>query len=182
MNHFTIEIPCKSYVKVYLETNCGTPVDLVHLPDLQLLVIRNLKKKQDYRKTDPICNYEDKITAVISPKIFYRYGWEITKEGIREINSFSEKKIKFIMRQYIFINSKLGQPVASCIRDFQQIFLFPEDVWSYESIKKDYDRHIRSNDMPKMKDLKKEINKILLSNLSELGTISKLLLKQLCDE
>lgn len=182
MNQFTIEIPCKSYVKVYLETNCGTPVDLQHLPDMQLLVTRNLKKKQDYRKTDLICNYEDKVTVEISSTIFYRYGWEITKEGIREINSFSEKKIKFIMRQYIFINHKLGQPVASCIRDFQQIFMFSEDVWSYETIKKDYDRHIKSNEMPKMKDLKQEINKILLSNLSELGTISKRFLKQICDE
>lgn len=183
MNYFTVEIPCKSYVKVYLESNCGDPVDLQHLPDLQTLVIRNLKKKQDYRKTDPICNYNDKVTVVISPKIFYRFGWEITKEGIREINSFSEQKVKFIMRQYVFINNKLGQPVASCIRDFQQIFLITEDMWNYEAIKKDYQRHIvTGTDMPKMKDLKKEINKILLSNLSELGTISKRLLKQMYDE
>lgn len=182
MNYFTIEIPCKSYVKVYLETNCGNPVDLQHLPDIHTLVMRNLKKKQDYRKTDPICNYDDKVTVMISPKLFYRYGWEITKEGIREINSFSEQKIKYVMRQYVFFNNKLGQPVASCIRDFQQIFLFAEDVWNFESIKKDYQRHISDKDTPKMKDMKKEINKILLSNLSELGTISKRLLKQICDE
>jgi len=182
MNYFTIEIPCKSYVKVYLETNCGNPVDLQHLPDIQTLVMRNLKKKQDYRKTDPICNYNDKVIVMISPKVFYRYGWEITKEGIREINSFSEQRIKYVMRQFVFFNNKLGQPVASCVRDFQQKFSFTEDVWNYESIKKDYQRHILDKDTPKMKDMKKEINKILLSNLSDLGTISKRLLKQLCDE
>lgn len=177
-DHFTIKLPCKKYVKAYLELNCGAPADLHHLPDLLLQFERCLKRKQAYRETDKICQYEDEVTIIIPPASFYRYGWEVNKEGIREMNRIVEAKVKYMMRQYVLINNKLGLPVATCIKEFQERFSFPEHIWSYESIKKDYQRHVNGSEIDGLKELKGGINKILLYNLSDLGTISKKLIKE----
>jgi hypothetical protein len=181
-NHFTIKIPCKKYVKAFLESNCGTPADLSNLPDLQLQFERCLRRKAGYRETDQICNYTDEVTLIIPSASFYRYGWEINKEGIREMNRIVEARVKFLMRQYVMFNHKLGQPVAVAIRQFQEEFGFPEPVWAYESIKKDFDRHMVESKGLSFKELRAEINKILLYNLSDLGTISKKLKKEVCNE
>ena len=179
--HFTIKIPCKRYVKAFLECNCGTPVDLKHLPDLLEEFRRGLEKKPCHRESSDLVMLCDTVTIIIPPDMFYRYGWELNKENIIDFNRNAELKVKFFMRQYIAVNKSLGSPVAACIREFQNEFCFPESTWSYESIKKDFDRHGSVPDLKILKDLKTEINKILMDNLSELGTISKKLKKEYCN-
>lgn len=177
-NHFTIKVPCKKYVKTYLEINCGTPVDLKHLPDLLDEFRRGLDKKPCHRETSELANCEDTVVIIIPPDMFYRYGWELNKENILDFNRKVEKKVKFFMRQYVAVNKSLGIPVANCIREFQEGFGFNEPVWSYESIKKDFDRHGQVPELKIIRELKTELNKILLDNLSDLGTISKKLKKE----
>lgn len=188
MANITIEIPCKTYVKAYLENNCGDPVDLKLLPDLHALFIRNLRynkheaRREQKHAIDSMCNYKSAVLIKVPENIFYRYGWELSKGGLLEFNKEAETKIKFMMRYYVAFNRSLGIPVSTCIRDFQEKYDFPEAVWPYESIKKDFDRHgqfIRPDIMSQMKD---EINKIFLSNLSTLGTVSIKLYKELSDE
>jgi hypothetical protein len=177
-NNFTIKIPCKKYVKAYLEINCGTPVNLQHLPDLLDELRRGLDKKPGHRESAFLALCMDSATVIIPPDMFYRYGWEMNKENILDFNRKVEKKVKFFMRQYIAINNSLGTPVANCIREFQEQFGFYESVWSYESIKKDFDRHGEVPKLMTIKEFKREINKVLLDNLSDLGTISKKLKKE----
>jgi hypothetical protein len=177
-NHFTIKIPCKKYVKAYLEINCGKPVDLKHLPDLLEELRRGLARKPCHREASELAKLKDMVTVIIPPDVFYRYGWELNKESTLDFNRRVEMKVKFFMRNYVAVNKSLGIPVANCIKEFQDEFGFYESVWNYESIKKDFDRHGRVPELKIIRELKVEINKILLDNLSDLGTISKKLKKE----
>lgn len=174
-NHFTVTIPAKPYVKAFLENNCGIPVDLKNIPEIQAEFIRALEKKPMRRETDDIAKWPEKVTIIIPPDSFYRHGWEMNKTNISSFNKFVEHRIKFIMRSYISMNRILGIPVASCIRDFQSEYNFPEPIWAYDSIKKDYDRHARnfSFDKKPMISVKQKLREILMSNLSEMGTIGR---------
>jgi hypothetical protein len=172
-DHFTIRIPCKSYVKAYLENNCGTPVDLHHLPVMMEELKRGLIKKQEHNECKKVAEYEPFVTVIIPSDYFYRYGWEMNKDNILDFNRKAELHVKFNMRQFILVNRGIGVPVATCIKEFQEKYGFPEPIWSYDSIKKDFDRHGQIVEMKIIKDLRQEMNKILLANLSELGTVSK---------
>lgn len=181
-DRFSLEIPCKKYVKAYLENNCGHPVNLQHIPELMEEFRRGLAKMPCHKDSKKPGLYEDSVTIIIPPNFFYRYGWELQQEHIRDLNRIIEIRVKFLMRQYVSLNHSMGVPIATCIREFQDKFGFPEPVWSYESIKKDYDRNGLNNSINILKNLKQEIDKIFLSNLSELGTVSKKFKKEVCNE
>ncbi len=181
MNRFTIKIPCKKYVKAYLENNCGCPADLKHLPDLREELRRCLSRKPEHIECKNVADYEDTVTVVISDDMFYRYGWEMNKENILDFNRKVESKVKFLMRQYVSLNYSLGVPVTDCIRNFQNEYGISEMHWPYQSIRKDFYRHgVRR--IKTLSQVKTEINKIFLENLSQLGTISRKLKKEMCNE
>ena len=172
-NQFTIEINCKRYVKAYIETNCGAPAELKHLPDLYNEFIYCLQNIPRHRNACRIAQWQEKVTIIVPADVFYRYGWEMNKENELEFNKAAEHNIKFFMRQFISVNHALGIPVTICIKEFQELYGFEESIWPFESMKKDYERNRTQSMFNSMKFMKSEINKIFLENLSELGTISK---------
>jgi hypothetical protein len=172
-NHFTVKIQCKKYVKTYLEINCGTPAHLKHLPDLFEMFRVGLNKTTSLTDSLNERAYSDEVTIIIPPDWFYRYGFELSKKTVIEINKEVEFKVKYLMRQYVGLNSSLGISVAACIREFQDKFGFYESIWSFESIKKEFYRHGKKMEIKTLQKLKLEINNILLTNLSDLGTISQ---------
>jgi hypothetical protein len=180
-DNFTIEIHCKKYVKAYLEMNCGIPADLRHMPDLLQELRSGLMNKPRHRERAEVMKWTDTVKVIIPPDYFYRHGWEMNKENELDFNKVVEQKIKFNMRQYVALNHALGFPVAVCIREFQEQFGFYEHIWSYESIKKDFYRNGKTVHLKTLRSLKEEIHKILLANLSEMGTYSKKLLKENCN-
>lgn len=172
-DHFTIKIHCKKYVKAYLESNCGSPVDLRHLPDLLQDLRYCLAKKPGRREKAKVAEWSDTVTIIIPTYYFYRYGWEFNKENELNFNRTVERRVKFLMRQYVALNHTLSLPVSACIREFQERFGFYEPIWGFESIKKDFVRNGHTIDLQKIRLLRTEMNKIFLTNLSDLGTISK---------
>ena len=175
----TLKIPCKRYVKAYLENHCGAPVNLQHLPELMEEFRRGLSKTpchKESRKTR--IGYEEEVSIIIPENFFYRYGWEMEDDNIRDFNRLLEAQVKYLMRQYVSLNHSMGIPVASCIRSFQSKFGFEEPIWSFESIKKDFDRNGLNYGMCLVKEFKCIIDKIFLSNLSEKGTVSKKFIKE----
>lgn len=180
-NRFTIEIPCKKYVKAYLETNCGTPVNLKHLPDLSEDLRLCLIRKPRHLESKKVADYDDKVDVMIPEDWFYRYGWEMNKENVLDFNRKVEQKVKFLMRQYIALNYTLGISVSDCIRGFQEEYGISELHWPYQSIRKDFYR----NGVKRVKEIKQittELNKIFLENLSQHGTISRKFKKEVCNE
>ena len=175
MNNFTVSIPVKSYIKQFLVTNCGNPVDLSNLPDLLLILRRCLKKpintwnscyKNEFKK------HSETIDIIISENDFYRYGWELSKTDIIAFGKEVEIKVKCAMRTTVGIYIGLGLPINTSIYKFQQQFNFNEDTWAYESIKKDFYRNGQKEIISFEDEIFKKIEKLIIFNLSDKGTIS----------
>jgi predicted RNase H-like nuclease (RuvC/YqgF family) len=77
------------------------------------------------------------------------------------------------MRNFIGLKTILGYSVAEAIRQFQEKKNYPEDIWSYEAIKKDIDRNTtikRCNDVDDFLELMdREIKQRISDSMEELN-------------
>jgi hypothetical protein len=182
---YTVHIRVKRYVKQYLINNCGHPCDLNLLPDINKDFVQHLSKPLFNRESLPHSTYNDDICTIEIPEwVFKRYGYEITKTGQLDFNMKVERRVKFMMRHYVVTQVSLGFKMIDAIRSFQDKYNFPEDVWSYEAIKKDVYRKTNSE---KDDDIQEFLNKMsnklerqYINNLSQLGTISKKYKHDIC--
>jgi len=141
----TATISVKPYVKHFLVLNYGSPVNLSQNPDLYSL-FRNCLKRQ-WKTRDRVykykCNiaetYSKTIEIIISKDDFYRYGWELTVTDMVSFGIKVENQAKQFMRSIVSAY-EIAMTQKKAILMFQEKFGFSEDVWSYESIKKDYYR------------------------------------------
>lgn len=115
---FTTDIPGKSYIREYLENLCGNPVDIRRLPDLYQTLLDCLENRCMDPKNREIPKWNDSVKIIISSEIFYRYGYQLTKTGVMKFNRTAGAKVKFLMRQYIGMNTALGQKISSSILNF----------------------------------------------------------------
>jgi hypothetical protein len=177
-DHFVIEIPCKLYIRAYIEHNCGSPADLFQLPGLVCELKNGLKRKISNRENEALARYTEKVKVIIPNDIFYRYGWEMNKESQMAFNRIAEIQVKFLMRQYITLNRAMGATLTESIKSFQDKFGFQDCVWNFDSIKKDFYRNGGVIQYKTIKILREEMNKIFLAEMSRLGTISRKLKKE----
>lgn len=170
MEIYTVQVAVKSYIRSYLENNFGNPADIRLDPELNEMF--SLLLREGSTRLDKIISatYPTTVNIQISKDVFFRYGFTLTKTETLKFNSFLEKRIKFFMRTYIAYHQSLGYSTAECIRDFQLIFGFSEDVWPFDSIKKDFDRNGSHLDRKFIRNFKDELSHIFLEMLSELGT------------
>jgi len=170
---FTINFPCKSYVRRYVDQNFGSPADFRKDKELNTLFRNKLKRKLFHYDTKlQFGHYTQNIDIIISNDDFYRYGWELSKSDITEINNILECRVKAVARTYISVNKSLGFSISSIIDNFQTIFDFPEDVWAKESIIKDFQRN-GSREELNVESFSVKINNILLNNMLKRSAISK---------
>lgn len=178
---FTVSVPVKSYVKRFLEINYGLPVDFTQSPSCHKFFQDLLRKpdiSQERKYPDNICTYTDTIEVVISEHDFYRYGWELTKTNTVAFGKRYEDRAKMMMRSIVGVNVGLGLPINKSINKFQERFHYNEDVWSYETIKKDFYRHGKVDVVDFDNEIFNKIEKIILRNLYDLGTVSATLIKE----
>ena len=83
-----------------------------------------------------------------------------------------ERRIKQILFLYLDTHVSMGLPLSAAIRNFQTNFGFTEDTWSYDTIRREYNRHgyRKTVENTTIFDF---INRIILGKLSEFGTISQ---------
>lgn len=177
---YTLKVCVKPYVKAYLENNFGIPADVREDWELWKLVELVLRAShlQIKKETVPILLPESTsqcfgslVELKITKDWFNRYGFRLKKRETLRLNAFLEKRIKFYSRSFIGYHHCLGMSVAESIRDFQKTFGFSEDVWPYDSIKKDFDRHGWTVGKKAVLGFRTEMSKIFLESLSETGTI-----------
>ncbi|MCT4586648.1 MAG: hypothetical protein N4A71_02385 [Carboxylicivirga sp.] len=169
-NLFTVTIPVKPYIKQYLINNLGHPVDIAR-SDQFASTFFNLLSKENciHQKT------AGKVLVIIkvSKDVFHRYGFNLTNARLKEFHSELERCIKFEMRNFIGLKTILGYSVAEAIRQFQEKKNYPEDIWSYEAIKKDIDRNTtikRCNDVDDFLELMdREIKQRISDSMEELN-------------
>ncbi|MBD9179232.1 MAG: hypothetical protein EGP82_08680 [Odoribacter splanchnicus] len=170
MEIYTVKVAVKPYVRAYLENNFGKPADIRKDAELNELV--NFMLREGSTRLDKIvsANFKDMVELRITEDAFFRNGFTFTKTETLKFNSFLEKRIKFFMRTYISYHHSLGDSVARCIRDFQTVFGFTEEVWPYDSIKKDFDRNGALCERRMIGNFKEELSRLFLEGLSEIGT------------
>jgi hypothetical protein len=168
---FTIGIILKPYVKRYLINNFGDPVNLYcHKGNkLKKLMTDYLERKD--KTHDKRINYDDcnETRFVISKCDFYRYGWEMSKSNMLKFNSNVEAELKFICRMWIMNDRALGVPLKKSIEDFQLNFGFSDQEFSYDTIRKDYQRNCEFPDFRNTQRIK-EIRNLFLQQVSLAGT------------
>jgi hypothetical protein len=136
-----IEIPCKFYIKIYFENNCGIPADLSIFPDLLTKLKSSFRISSTPNRRLATIYDPETITILIPEEWSFGDEHFLSYWDRKSFVLALESKLKCIMREYIASNISFGRSLASSIRDFQEEFCLPENVWPYESIKKDCDRH-----------------------------------------
>jgi len=173
-NQFNIVIPVKPYVKRFIELNYGDPV-YFHPDKDDYEKLRSCLK--DSRKTDSrfpprTCTYSSEITVLLSERDFYRYGWEMSHTNVIKFNAIFESRAKYLMRSMVGIYHGLGLPINVSITKFQDRFYFDENIWPYDSIRKDFYRNGNNYKVDFDNEIFIKIEKIVLTNLSGCGTIT----------
>jgi hypothetical protein len=180
-NRFYVNLQCKPYVKRFLEINFGNPADFTSDYTLKCMVRQSLKKpvtKDDKKYGSLSTRYTETLQIQISEDDFYRYGWELTKSDTVAFGREIEDRVKFMMRTLVAVNFSLNGSIKTSIFGFQKRFSFGEDIWPYDSIKKEFYRN-GAHDLINFNDeIFNKIENIILENLSKKGTISQQAIKQ----
>ncbi len=113
------------------------------------------------------------VEFVISETDFYTYGWMLKPIQIAAINACFEQNVKGFMRTSIMVDFAISGSMSDSIRRFQNNYGYSEEIWSYESIKKDLYRHSDYQKISFHSEIYTKIQKIVTVQLSDLGTISK---------
>lgn len=180
VKQFYLTIPVKPYVKRFLELNYGNPVyfhpDRAEYDRLRTALQKSSRSINRNRITyiidDLACIYKTNVTVLLSERDFYRDGWELTKQEIIRLNGDWEKRTKVLMRSVVGIYHAMGLPLYVSIQKFQDKFYFDEDVWPYQSIKKDFFRNGTIAKIEFDSDIFTKIEKIVVTNLYTAGTLT----------
>ena len=179
---FSMQIPCKPYVKHYLNQNFGTPVNLYQsdnpfLPLLKLLLHRQKKDKYPTRTLNSSI-YSEQANILLSEDDFLRVGFDLTRNGAIVFNKEVERTFKHMMHVIVAINFTFYGNLEMAIDRFTMDFDIPEDTWPHESIRKDFMRHASVNQFNFKTTISENLTKIFLTQLSEIGTVGILTLKE----
>jgi hypothetical protein len=173
-DQFYLIVACKPYVKRFLEINFGNPVDLSGDIMLRTMIRQSLKKPD--KKFDKIlgemsCRYCETIRVKISDDEFYRYGWELSKSDTVKFGKEIESRVKFMMRTLVAVNLSLNGSIKMSIIHFQDRFEFQEDVWPYDTIKKEFFRNGIHDQIDFNDEIFNKLENIIMVNLSKKGTV-----------
>lgn len=171
---FFITIPVKPYVKRFLTLNFGDPV-YFHPDKQDYTVLREClanSRKFDKQCSNFISPYKESVTVLLSERDFYRCGWDMTRHNVIKFGVHFEMKAKVLMRSLVGIYHGLGLPLHISINKFQDKFYFDENVWPYQSIKKDFYRNGTIDNIDFESEIFRKIEKIVVTNLYTSGTVS----------
>ena len=172
---FFLELPVKPYVKQYIVLNYGNPADFSTNKNLQhnfrKCLIKPTKRFNTIYEKASFCKYTATIKIILSQDDFYRHGWELSLTDIISFGKSLEHQAKFLMRNMIsFYMTFLNERDA--ITHFQNNFGFTEDIWPYDSIRKDYERFTSTH--PRIsytKDLSVKLENLILVSLADVGNL-----------
>jgi len=145
MEKFQVKIPCKPYVRRFVELTYGCPADISKDKDLYKYFRSKIHKKTfKYEKRYQLLKkYPAEIIIKISMDDFYRYGWDFSSTDIIDINIVLEQKAKNLLYKVVGIRCSFGNSLSDSIALFQKEYGFTEDVWSFDSIYKDCQRNLK---------------------------------------
>jgi hypothetical protein len=143
------EIPCKQYVKTYLENRFGNldpksglMVCLLSSDTIEGKFLFELLESQNERRDTEFGQYPQTVIVKITEDVFLRKGYFLSKTSTIRFNSFIEDLIKNSMRLIIAtLVHECGMKMTAAIEKFQDTFGFDEKSFPLETIKKDLQRY-----------------------------------------
>lgn len=181
-DRFVCWVPCKPYVKQFLLQNFNAPDDK-WAEIVNLGADKQLQHEFRRRLTHPCGRFDNKYSSLsrysvvvpveISRDDFYRYGWALTNTEAVGFSTIVERRVKTMLCTFLDVHKSFGIPLSVAIRKFQAKFGFSEDIWPYDSIRREYNRNGMKEDNPLAAQLFQKINQIVMVNLSRNGTISQ---------
>jgi len=186
----TITIPCKPYVKQFMTQNYGYPVNLYSCANPFIYPFRTYLRKPENpdifkkiragktplpktRYSFPVSSHDVPVLFVLSNFDFYHYGWEMHPLHVCAMNTAFEQAAKMFMRTFITIHTSISGSQSSSIRKFQDRYEYPDNIWDYQTIKKDLYRNSVNPEIDFDTEIFEKIQKIIMYNLYSLGTLSK---------
>ncbi len=172
---FFLELPVKPYVKQYIVLNYGNPANFSSNKFIndrfRKCLSKPSRRNNPYYKKSPFCRHTETIKITLSQDDFYRYGWEFTQTDIISFGKLMEHQAKFLMRNMISFYMTLMNE-RDAILNFQNKFGFTEDIWPFDSIKKNYSRSVNKDaKFIYSKDLSVKLENLLLVSLSDVGNL-----------
>jgi len=129
------------------------------------------KRRESKLLTQP--KFTGTVEIMISDCDFYRFGWELSLTDMAYLHNAFEKAVKLFMRTCIAIDISMSGSQAQSIRRFQTQYEYPEEIWPFQSIKKDLDRNLPMDSIKFEKDVYVKFQEIVLAILYKSGTITK---------
>ncbi|MCX6225213.1 MAG: hypothetical protein NTV01_10790 [Bacteroidia bacterium] len=175
-NYKSIVIPCKPYVGRFMIQNFGDPVNLYSVNNAYLLMFKRCLEKP-WKRRESKLSTQPRLTCTVEIMIsdcdFYRFGWELSLTDMAYLHTAFEKAVKLFMRTCVAIDISMSGSQAQSIRRFQTQYEYPDEIWPFQSIKKDLDRNLPMDIIKFEKDVYVKFQKIVLAILYKSGTITK---------
>lgn len=154
-SRFVVWLPCKPYVKQFLLHEYNDPddawpeiINLSREQELKADFVASLEKAGKWEnKYKNLYRYSEQVAVEIKKDDFYRYGWSLSNTEAVRFGVKIERRIKRILFLYLDTSVGMGIPLSSAIRRFQNQYGFTEDSWSYDTIRREYNRHARHERM-----------------------------------
>lgn len=137
-----IEIPCKSYTSQFYHKFLGSPAEIYRDKTLCILIKMALDGKRllDSNK-EKTHKYESMLFINIRKSFHNQFGACFTNKKITTLNIVLENYMKSIMRHKIATYMDCGFKPTDAIRESIFSSGLNEDVFSLESVKKDFQRN-----------------------------------------
>jgi len=171
---YTVTLPCKPYVKRFVELNYGSPAEIS-----DRILYDDLRGKLEKKSTRYDSRYKDfkKYTESIQIRIFsddfYRNGWELTHTNIVSFNRTLEGRAKIFLYTMVGTRVSMGMNMTDAIDIFMKKYGFDDKTWPAESIYRDCIRNLTVEKNECLLNISETIDKICLDRLSINGTISR---------
>jgi len=135
----SINLPCKPYVAHYLRNKFGSPLQISRSA-AEGKMLFNLLERARHDTDLKTARYTEIVEVLLAEGIYLRHGWELTPTAITEFNNWLEEILKERFVVHVDACTSYGIKKAVAIRDWQDNYNFPEDVWKFETLKKYHDR------------------------------------------
>lgn len=141
----SITLPCKPYVAHYLRQKFGSPAQ-IDRSSCEGKMLFNLLERARHETDLKAARYTDRVDILLAEGIYLRHGWELTPTAVTEFNNWLEEQLKERFMVHVDALTSFGIKKAVAIREWQDRYDFPEDVWKYETLKKYHDRREKARE------------------------------------
>lgn len=165
MKGYPITIPTKPYIRHYIEHHYGKMPFLTR-DDIFGSKILDLLERPLHQRDKTVGGFPDNLVIVLPVFYMRAHGHDLTLTGIRWFNRFAEMVIKREMHNMLNMLTGAGMKQNEAILRVQDHFGFTEDVFSFESILKSYQRYRVKAGMPYLRNFSEpRVRKICLPNV-----------------